>query len=568
MKHFKKILAIVLALALALSLAVPAAATAEPKLPIAQLLKMKDAGKNPVTPDTLVYPYSQTFGATAIKGNSVLLQFKLAQNRPSTDLFGLIILRGSVEEMANSGELEVVEERLYKMSDFQNGALGMTWTADSRYRVGEYTLVGMLLDKNEEVYEQDYYFVDLYVVDRNIPATRLGVAYVKDGNYDMLPGEILLNQTCCFEPYLEPYANTTERKITVTSSKPEIASVTMDAGYAYVTAKGIGRTIITFTCGNLKNSFELLCGADAVVGLSYTHNPNLCVGMTDKPTVNFTPNHLPISIDWYSQNPEVVTVKDGVVTAVGPGWGEIIIAGFGYGNNAIQYTVTDHDLPEDAPVSERTATKPAMQVGHCSLCGQDDAVNIIEKAIFTDTDYKAWYSDYVDYVYDNGIMNGSGATTFAPDRTMTRAELVTVLYRIAGSPEVTYDAAFTDVPAGQWYSDAVTWAAQNQIVNGVGNGRFAPTNVITREQVATILYRYTQTLGVEMREGADLSAYPDCGSVSGFAVEGMEWAVAEGLITGVSSGGKTTLAPKNSATRAQFATIISRYQQMFPADSE
>ena len=319
----------------------------------------------------------------------------------------------------------------------------------------------------------------------------------------------------------------------------------------------------------MKRSFELLSGAQSARNGKLTAtDPNLCVGMQDEAVFTYSKVNFPVSLDWYSTNPSVVTVKDGVVTAVGVGTAQVVVSGFGYENYKVTYTVSNHDLPEDAPVSERTATKPAMAVGHCSACGQDDAVNILEKAIFTDTDYKAWYSDYVDYVYDKGIMNGAGATNFAPDRTMTRAELVTVLYRIAGSPEVSYDGDFTDVPAGQWYSDAVTWAAQNKVVNGVGNGRFAPTNVITREQVATILYRYTRTLGVEMGEGADLTTFPDCGSVSSFAVAGMEWAVGEGLITGVSSGGKTTLAPLNSASRAQLATIISRYQQMFPADGE
>jgi len=196
-------------------------------------------------------------------------------------------------------------------------------------------------------------------------------------------------------------------------------------------------------------------------------------------------------------------------------------------------------------------------------------VNIFEKPVFTDTDYKAWYSDHVDYVYDEGIMNGTGEHSFGPDMALSRAMVVTVLYRAAGSPEVTGEIPFADVEEGMWYSDAILWAYQNEVVNGVGDGsRFDPNGNITREQIATILYRYTQSLGVEMAEGADLNTYPDGAMVSAYAEEGMAWAVGEGLITGAVSNGVTTLSPWNTATRAQFATIISRYQQMFPADSE
>ena len=185
------------------------------------------------------------------------------------------------------------------------------------------------------------------------------------------------------------------------------------------------------------------------------------------------------------------------------------------------------------------------------------------EGLFWDVKEGDWFCDAVDYCYENNILNGTGVGRFHPDGVTTRAMVVTVLYRLAGSPEVEGELPFTDTEAGLWYSDAVLWASQNNIVNGIGNGRFAPANNITREQFATILYRYTQTLGVEMAEGAKLNTFPDSGNVSGYAKEAMEWAVAEELINGTVSGGVTTLAPQATATRAQLATIISRYQQMF-----
>lgn len=186
-----------------------------------------------------------------------------------------------------------------------------------------------------------------------------------------------------------------------------------------------------------------------------------------------------------------------------------------------------------------------------------------DAGLFWDVKEGDWFCDAVYYCYENDILNGTGVGRFQPDGVTTRAMVVTVLYRIAGSPEVEGELPFNDVEAGQWYSDAVLWASQNDIVNGVGNDRFAPTANITREQIATILYRYSKFTGIEMAEGADLTTFPDCGSVADFALEGMAWAVAEGLITGAVSGGTTTLSPQASATRAQLATIISRYQQMF-----
>jgi len=208
--------------------------------------------------------------------------------------------------------------------------------------------------------------------------------------------------------------------------------------------------------------------------------------------------------------------------------------------------------------------------GDYQIAGNYGIVRYLEpgEGLFWDVKEGDWFCDEVYYCYENDILNGTGVGRFQPDGVTTRAMVVTVLYRLAGSPEVEGELPFTDVEAGQWYSDAVLWANQNEIVNGVGGDRFAPTANITREQIATILYRYSKFTGIEMAEGADLTTFPDSGKVADFALEGMAWAVAEGLITGTVSGGTTTLSPQASATRAQLATIISRYQQMFPADSE
>lgn len=174
---------------------------------------------------------------------------------------------------------------------------------------------------------------------------------------------------------------------------------------------------------------------------------------------------------------------------------------------------------------------------------------------FTDVKTADWYYDAVQYVYVEGMMNGTGAATFSPNSTTSRGMIVTILHRLDGTPSAT-GAAFTDVPAGQWYTDAVAWASANEIVGGYGNGKFGPDDPITREQMATILYRYSRYKGYDTTVSGSLSGFPDAAKTSSYAADAMRWAVGTGLIAGMDDG---TLAPQGSATRAQAATIFMRY---------
>ena len=158
----------------------------------------------------------------------------------------------------------------------------------------------------------------------------------------------------------------------------------------------------------------------------------------------------------------------------------------------------------------------------------------------------------MDYALKAGLMNGMGDGKFDPDGSLTRAMLVTILYRAEGSPNVSGKAnPFTDVKSGQWYTDAVIWAAHEGIVNGMTETTFAPNLKITREQIATILYRYAGSPQVS----GNLYQFSDAFSVSTYAYDAMLWAVKESIITGMN--GK--LAPKDNATRAQIAKILYRY---------
>ncbi len=181
------------------------------------------------------------------------------------------------------------------------------------------------------------------------------------------------------------------------------------------------------------------------------------------------------------------------------------------------------------------------------------------KLPFTDVKAKNWFYNDVLFVYKNGLMNGVTKTLFEPNTTTTRGMFVTVLYRLEGSPEVTNDNAFKDVKTGFYYDNPIRWATANGIVGGYGNGKFGPEDEITREQMATILYRYYAYKGEDVSELADISSYKDANKIPSYAVTPFKWAVNRGIIKGMTD---TTLEPLEKATRAQIAAILNRISKV------
>ena len=217
-----------------------------------------------------------------------------------------------------------------------------------------------------------------------------------------------------------------------------------------------------------------------------------------------------------------VTAEDGVTTAV--------------------YTVTVNTAALPEPITpgvdnKRPASKPEV------------------KLPFTDVSTSDWFYDDVAFVYKNGLFSGTDSRSFSPNASMTRAMLVTVLYRLEGEPTVTGRSSFTDVRSGAYYEKSVIWAAANGIVTGTDSTSFSPDAKVTREQLAAILYRYAQYRKLDTDASAKLNSFTDADSVSAYASEALGWAVSEGLINGAS--GK--LMPKGDATRAQVAAILHRF---------
>ena len=211
-------------------------------------------------------------------------------------------------------------------------------------------------------------------------------------------------------------------------------------------------------------------------------------------------------------------------------------------------TLTATILPSGSSV-----TITVMVGSNVEDCPKDDSCPM---AAFTDLDMDAWYHNGVHWVLEEGVMVGTGADTFSPNAATTRAMLVTILWRMEGAqePEST-ETAFTDLDENGWYRKAVLWAFQEGLTAGTSETTFSPDDPLTRQQLAVFLRRYAEYREADVSASADLSGYTDADSVSDYALLAVKWAVAVGLISGTS---QTTLSPRDSATRAQIATMLWR----------
>lgn len=171
----------------------------------------------------------------------------------------------------------------------------------------------------------------------------------------------------------------------------------------------------------------------------------------------------------------------------------------------------------------------------------------------------SWEYNAIKYCSDNKLMYGTGQNLFDPDAPITRAMFATIVYRMAGSPKVTYKKIFSDVPSGQWYSEGITWASQKGIIAGYGNGKYGPNDIITREQAAAILQRYADWRGYDTNDKASLAKFNDGTYVSKWAAEDVKWAIDAGFLSGKWIDGKLYLVPRVQATRAECASMLMRF---------
>ena len=296
----------------------------------------------------------------------------------------------------------------------------------------------------------------------------------------------------------------TSRTYTVTVSFTE-APKSNDAGVRSITVAGV----------NAKTSVNNEYTVTVPYGTNVTASSFVIITNHARATVGALTH---IKNVWYF----TVTAEDGVTTA------------------SYTVTVTTAALP--------TPIKPAVD-------NTKPASDSKPKLPFTDVSTSDWFYSDVMFVYENGLFSGTDSRSFSPNASMTRAMLVTVLYRLEGEPAGTGSSSFSDVSSGSYYEKAVAWAAANGIVTGTGSTSFSPDAKVTREQLAAILYRYAQYKKLGTDAGAKLDSFSDAGNVSGYASEALSWAVSEGLINGASG----RLMPKGDATRAQVAAILHRF---------
>ena len=412
-------------------------------------------------------------------------------------------------------------------------------------------------------------------------------------------------------------SDATIQNVTWESSNTEVATV--DAN-GKVTAEGEGEATITVTTADGGKTATCAVTVTAapvpVSGVSLNKDStSLTVGDTETLTATITPdNATNKNVTWSSDTPSVASVNNGVVTAVAPGTATITVTTADGGFTATCAVTVRPDIPPANPnyritveatqggtvTADPTAAKagttvtltPApdagYQVGTVAVTDRfGEAVAVTEQAggtytftmpngqvtvtvtfaeaplPFPDVTEGDWFYDAVRYAYETGLMDGVGDSLFAPNSQTTRAQLVTILYRLAGEPEPGGDSGFSDVAAGTWYTDAVAWAAQNGIVNGTTDTTFAPGDDITREQLAAILYRYAAYQGYDVSQRADLSGFGDASSIRGYAQEALSWAHAQGLVLGFEDG---SLRPQGTASRAQIAAVLMRFLAAVPAE--
>ncbi len=408
--------------------------------------------------------------------------------------------------------------------------------------------------------------------------------------------------------------NATNQKVTWTSNAESVATVD-ESGNVEAVAPGTANITVTTEDGS-KQATCTVTVTQPVTGVSLNKNTlELYTGKSETLIATVEPSDATNpAVNWSSDKPEVATVEGGTVTAKAAGTATITATTVDGGFTTICTVTVRPDIPPANPnyritveatqggtvTADPTAAKAGAtvtltpvpdrgyQVGTVAVTDRfGEPVAVTEQADgtytftmpngqvtvtvtfaeaplpFPDVTEGDWFYDAVRYAYETGLMDGVGDNLFAPNSQTTRAQLVTILYRLAGQPAVSGDLPFPDVESGTWYTDAVAWAAQNGIVNGVSDTEFAPGDDITREQLAAILYRYAAYQGYDVSQRADLSGFGDASSISGYAQEALSWAHAQDLVLGFEDG---SLRPQGNANRAQIAAVLMRFLAAVPTE--
>lgn len=540
-----------------------------------------------------IIPDYEMYGMTVLRGDDMKLRAIIGNCFEFDYLMAVLIYEGLYEDIAE--DAEPVAYGAQELYNNYNEVNTITWKT-SAYEPGDYTVFFCLIDEAGEVYHASV--CDVFISNREIPLERLGIYVLELGReadtiYDC--------GTMSLIPIRYPYHTTNRDKVYFmgdartgygSSNFPSGAGVDPNGSdiTAYLDDGGAGRKfqrVLTVLPESERPELRIepLNGNRLCFGMEAGFRVHLPEGvemedlliqhtMPDQVELRVEGNiiyvknlwkHVPNSyliVSWENcfaaqylgyKSHELAERVEKEPTCTEPGLMVNACVNCGQWNESWEIPALGHEIAEPVVVSEPTATKDGLGRGVCARCELE--VEVVLSRIFIDTLPDQYYSDALDYCYANGIINGMTNHTFGPGESLSRGQLVTMLYRHAGSPEVTELADFTDVPAGQYYTEAVAWANANGIVKGYDDGTFKPNTVISREQIVTMLHRYVVMLGADSGLRSDLSQFDDLDQLSGYAWEAMQWAVGNGVINGMDA---VTLGPLQNAKREQTVTILYR----------
>lgn len=390
--------------------------------------------------------------------------------------------------------------------------------------------------------------VTLSVSDRLITVT--GVSVKADST------ALKVGETTTVRATVSP-SNASNQGVTWTSSDNEVATVNI-SGLVTAVSKGTTTIIATTADGN-KSSSTTITVSDSTVdvtGITLNYS-SLTISEGDSSTLLATvspSNATNDTVLWTSSNPSVATVNlDGKVTAVASG-SSIITATTEDGGKKANCTVT---VPTKITITFPNTSTPSEDSSNNTTGGH--IVDATFTKQFNDVKNSDWYYDSVQFVYQEGLMSGTDSSTFSPNNEATRGMIVTILYNYAGKPNISGTLGFGDVNASDYYAAPVLWANQNNIVAGISSDSFAPNNSVTREQLMVILYGYEKLSNGISGTNTISSSYTDRNTVSSWAYDAVAWGIDQGLISGRSGN---TIAPTGTANRAEIAMILSNYANL------
>ena len=464
--------------------------------------------------DGFMLPADTAYGATFIKDTTARISFIVEGCRSDQYIFAILM------DEKNNDYVRFVK-KLSEINASPDDRHMVTLPIDlKKYKVplGTHSMVFGIIDEDGSPITGHFEALEFSVVSNEIPLERVTFYDAIDG-FDLTEFTVCPDQINQLGLIYTPENASGNREVIYQSSDENVFTISSFGGYVTIKPVSAGTAVLTATVNG-----KVTASLNVSIGHNYT------LTETSKAPTCTQDGSGTYQCSYCGDS------KTDVVPALGHTYG------------SQEATVTQ----------EATACKPGKATNHCTRCNQD--IDLVIPAIFSDTTSGRFYSDAVDYFYNAGIINGMNATEFGTATYLSRGMLVTFLYRMAGQPACDATTPFTDVEAGRYFTTPIAWAYSLGITKGSTETTFEPMKEITREELATFIYRYaTNYKGLTLTGSADLGTFPDAAETHNYAKTYVAWAVSVNIISGSSDNGVVTLMPRGTATRAQAATMLYRY---------